>query len=60
MYIMMCGYPPFGGQSDEIILKRVFSGQFTFPSPEWDVISAEAKDLISKMLKFDANMRISA
>ena len=60
MYIILCGYPPFGGQSDEIILKRVFSGQFSFPSPEWDVISSEAKDLITKMLTFDPNLRISA
>lgn len=60
MYIILCGYPPFGGNSDEIILKRVFAGQFSFPSPEWDAISSEAKDLISKMLMFDANLRISA
>lgn len=60
MYIILCGYPPFGGPNDKIILQRVFAGQFSFPSPEWDVISPEAKDLISKMLIFDANARISA
>lgn len=59
MYILLCGYPPFGGHSDEQILKRVAAGRFAFPSPEWDNISREAKDLISKMLS-PASTRISA
>lgn len=60
MYILLCGFPPFGGQTDEQILKRVSVGRFSFPSPEWDNISFEAKDLISKMLNVDINRRITA
>ena len=60
MYILLCGYPPFGGHSDEQILKKVSVGRFTFPSPEWDAISYEAKDLITKMLTFDTDRRLSA
>ena len=60
MYILLCGYPPFGGNTDEQILRRVAAGRFVFPSPEWDYISKEAKDLITKMLTFDYTRRISA
>lgn len=59
MYILLCGFPPFGG-SDEQILKKVSAGRFSFPSPEWDAISAEAKDLISLMLTMDPERRPSA
>ena len=60
MYILLCGFPPFGGQTDEQILKRVSVGRYPFPSPEWDAISFEAKDLISKMLNMDVTRRINA
>lgn len=60
LYIFLAGYPPFGGNTDEQILRKVSVGRFSFPSPEWDTISFEAKDLISKMLTLDTTRRISA
>mmetsp|Transcript_62083 Transcript_62083/g.114371 ORF Transcript_62083/g.114371 Transcript_62083/m.114371 type:complete len:505 (-) Transcript_62083:82-1596(-) len=49
-YILLCGYPPFYGDKDEDILRRVRRGDFEFPSPDWDEISAPGKDIIEKML----------
>lgn len=60
LFILLCGFPPFGGNSDEQILKKVSAGKFTFPSPEWDEISAGAKDLITQMLNPDPALRPSA
>ena len=60
MYILLCGYPPFSGSDDDQILKKISVGRFFFPSPEWDDISSEAKDLITKMLNPDPSVRISA
>ena len=51
MYIMLWGYPPFSGKTDEEILVNVKKGKFEFPEEEWDSISEDAKDLIRQMLE---------
>lgn len=60
LYILLCGYPPFNGDSDADIMKSVKKGQFDYPSEEWDTISKQAKDLVSNMLKFEPKSRASA
>ena len=60
MYIMLCGYPPFGGKNDKEILTKVQKGQFEFPTQEWGCVSDEAKDLIRKMIKKNYHKRYSA
>ncbi|CAG9330886.1 unnamed protein product [Blepharisma stoltei] len=60
MYILLSGIPPFGGSSDHEILLKVKNGRHSFPSPQWDSISFEAKDLIEKMLEIDPDRRVSA
>eukprot|EP00416_Gambierdiscus_australes_P035538 CAMPEP_0171094780 /NCGR_PEP_ID=MMETSP0766_2-20121228/42341_1 /TAXON_ID=439317 /ORGANISM="Gambierdiscus australes, Strain CAWD 149" /LENGTH=506 /DNA_ID=CAMNT_0011553493 /DNA_START=19 /DNA_END=1540 /DNA_ORIENTATION=- len=59
-YILLSGYPPFHGDTDNQILRRVKRGRFEFPSPEWDNISASAKDFISQMLTYDPKPRPTA
>lgn len=60
MYVLLCGYPPFYGDRDEDILAMVRNGAFDFPSPDWDDVTKEAKDIISRMLIFDPAKRASA
>jgi calcium-dependent protein kinase len=60
MYILLCGYPPFNGETDNEILNKIKTGKYVFPEEEWDNISDEAKDLISKMLEFNPGNRLSA
>lgn len=50
-YILLCGYPPFYGDSDTQIFESVKVGKFDFPSPEWDTISDSAKDFVIQMLQ---------
>ncbi|CAB9502579.1 MAP kinase-activated protein kinase 2 (Fragment) [Seminavis robusta] len=50
-YILLCGYPPFYGDSDAQIFDAVKVGKFDFPSPEWDDISQLAKDFVVSLLK---------
>ena len=59
LYILLCGYPCFNGETDEKIYRQIRKKKYSFPSPEWDVISEDAKNLIRKMLS-DAMERISA
>jgi len=60
MYILLSGRVPFNGSSEKKIFKAIMEGSFTFPSPLWDKISKEAKDLITKMLTHNPDKRISA
>ena len=59
LYILLCGYPCFNGETDDQIYKQIKKKKFDFPSPEWDIISDKAKNLIKKMLT-DSTERISA
>jgi calcium-dependent protein kinase len=59
MYILLCGSPPFYGNTDDEIYARVKDGKFSLDSEEWDEISDEAKDLLRNSLKKDLNKRYS-
>ncbi|CAD8083778.1 unnamed protein product [Paramecium sonneborni] len=59
LYIMLCGYPPFGGQDQEI-LQNIEIGKYEFDPEDWSKISEDAKNLIKKMLTKDYQQRISA
>ena len=39
--------------------KRIRSGQYEFPKPEWENISKDAKGLIQGMLKTDPTNRLT-
>jgi calcium-dependent protein kinase len=60
LYILLCGYPPFGGSTDQDIIKKVKIGDFQFDPEDWSKISEEAKNLIRKMLTRDPAKRVSA
>lgn len=52
-------YPPFNGATDEIIMDKVKIGKFGFDTEEWDFVSKEAKEFITKMLEKDPKKRIT-
>jgi len=57
---MLCGSPPFNGESDKEIMERVKLGSYNFDAPEWSEVSDEAQRLISKMLEYDPEKRYTA
>jgi calcium-dependent protein kinase len=59
-YILLCGYPPFYGDSDSEIFDSVRTGYFDFPSPEWDDISDTAKQFVTYLLHKEAKKRPTA
>ena len=60
LYIMLCGYPPFNGETDDDILVAVKKGKFDFPKEEWSSVSKEAIELIKGMLTYEPSKRLSA
>jgi len=57
LYILLSGYPPFYGPTDQITLQKVREGNFSFARAEWNSVSDEAKDLISKLLVLNPENR---
>jgi len=58
-YILLCGFPPFYGSTDQQIFEKIMKAEFDFPSPDWDSISPEAKDFVQKILVLDPTKRLS-
>ncbi|KAK7073949.1 MAP kinase-activated protein kinase 3 [Halocaridina rubra] len=63
MYILLCGFPPFYSNHGHAISpgmkKRIRTGQYTFPNPEWANVSHDAKELIKGMLRTDPEERLT-
>ena len=58
--MILCGYPPFNGPNDNVIMEKVSKGVFNFDGEEWLNVSSEAKILITKMLEYDPQKRYTA
>lgn len=60
LYLMLCGYEPFYGESEMELINANKKAHIDFPDSDWRKISPEAKDLVAKMLKTDPKERITA
>lgn len=60
MYILLCGRPPFDGETDVEIFEKVKFGKYELNGREWKRVTPYAKDFLSKLLTLDWNDRISA
>lgn len=59
LYIILCGYPPFYGETNKEILEQVKKGKLDFSGPEWKEKSPDVLDLIRKMV-CEADCRYTA
>ena len=59
MYCLLSGHFPFYGKNEEEITSKILSGKFEFDIELFNDISEEAKDLITKCLKYDVSRRIT-
>jgi len=60
LYILLVGYPPFWDEDQHRLYSQIKSGAYDYPSPEWDTVTAEAKNLINSMLTVNPAKRINA
>ena len=59
MYVLLSGYLPFQGPNKFEVFKKILSGKYHFKHKEFEKVSPEGIDLISKLLKVDPNKRLS-
>ncbi|XP_056117495.1 calcium/calmodulin-dependent protein kinase type II subunit beta isoform X44 [Rhinichthys klamathensis goyatoka] len=60
LYILLVGYPPFWDEDQHKLYQQIKAGAYDFPSPEWDTVTPEAKNLINQMLTINPGKRITA
>lgn len=63
VFLLVCGYPPFNGDSQERIFKKIKRGKFRFPK-EGELggvsLSDSVKNLITDLLQMDPKDRLTA
>ena len=57
---MLAGVPPFQGENELEIVKKVKAGIYDLNIPELENVSIEAKELISQMMMYNPSQRPSA
>ncbi|XP_046667376.1 calcium/calmodulin-dependent protein kinase type II alpha chain isoform X18 [Homalodisca vitripennis] len=60
LYILLVGYPPFWDEDQHRLYAQIKAGAYDYPSPEWDTVTPEAKNLINQMLTVIPSKRITA
>ncbi|OUC44891.1 kinase domain protein [Trichinella nativa] len=65
LYILLVGYPPFWDEDQGRLYAQIKQGSYDasycfYPSPEWDTVTPEAKNLINCMLTVNPRKRITA
>jgi len=59
-YILLCGFPPFYGDTVPEIFEQIMEANFDYPEEYWGSVSKDAKDFINKLLVVEPEKRLSA
>jgi calcium/calmodulin-dependent protein kinase I len=60
LYILLGGYPPFIESTQRDLFRKIRKGEYEFHEEYWGTVSAEAKELISRLLTVDCDKRLTA
>eukprot|EP00499_Haloplacidia_sp_CaronLabIsolate_P005299 CAMPEP_0196781266 /NCGR_PEP_ID=MMETSP1104-20130614/9371_1 /TAXON_ID=33652 /ORGANISM="Cafeteria sp., Strain Caron Lab Isolate" /LENGTH=316 /DNA_ID=CAMNT_0042151489 /DNA_START=1 /DNA_END=951 /DNA_ORIENTATION=+ len=60
LYILLCGFPPFYDENNAALFESIKAGAYDFPSPYWDDVSDDAKNLIKGLLILNPAERLTA
>ncbi|GFH58735.1 ribosomal protein S6 kinase alpha-1/2/3/6 [Chaetoceros tenuissimus] len=59
-FVALVGYPPFIEEDQRVLFRKIRLGEYCFYDEDWEGISADARDLISKLLIVDPDHRCTA
>jgi len=59
-YILLCGFPPFYGDTVPEIFEQIMEANFDYPEEYWGSVTKEAKDFINKLLVVETADRMTA
>jgi calcium-dependent protein kinase len=57
LYTMLCGHPPFRGNKEEDIKKKILTGKVEYLPKDFDKVSKEAIEFVSELLNYTPNKR---
>ena len=60
MYFLLSARPPFGGEDNEEINRKILSGKYDLLNPPFDNLSRDCLDLLKKLLELRVFRRLSA
>ena len=60
LYLLLVGSPPFDGDNDSEIWKKIINDEINYSSPQFKSLSPEAIDLLKKLLIKNPDKRLSA
>jgi len=58
MYILLCGYPPFGGENDVAIQQNILHNEVEFEQEDWEHITDPTKKLVAGLLNKNPKQRL--
>ncbi|KAJ1542518.1 hypothetical protein HK405_009926, partial [Cladochytrium tenue] len=59
-YVLLCGYTPFWGDSQQEMFDSILKGDYCFDEEYWSSVSDTAKDFVNQLLQVDASRRPTA
>mmetsp|Transcript_13131 Transcript_13131/g.57168 ORF Transcript_13131/g.57168 Transcript_13131/m.57168 type:complete len:129 (-) Transcript_13131:2216-2602(-) len=59
LFILLSGNSPFENEDEQVLFRRIRSGDYSMDDCLWDYISAGAKDCVRQLLVVDTSERMS-
>ncbi|OQS05394.1 hypothetical protein THRCLA_02460 [Thraustotheca clavata] len=59
-YVLLAGYTPFHDPNQSVLFDNICNARFYFYEPDWNEVSQEAKDFVTRALDLDSSKRPTA
>jgi serine/threonine protein kinase len=60
IFLLLSGNLPFMGRSQKELFRKIVAGKYEFKPEDWDSVSDDAKDLVTRLLVLDPDKRMTA